>query len=191
MKSPLFRAQAGRSVFIFLVVYVLSLLVWLPVKMHYGYAVTLVSSKLVAGLKDARLEEITRDKDELQATFTPFGRRSDMLVDIPIKTSSYTFNTPLTAGILAALYPFIMRRRRAYAEAVIMLLIVHSLYVFSLEAKELSETFIAQELEAKNNLALMVYQFAWGFTDNMVIRFEPFLIGFYVFLRFSRKREMS
>jgi uncharacterized membrane protein (Fun14 family) len=188
MKRPLPRKQVIRLVVIFLGVYVLSLLIWLPVKKHYGYAMTLVSSKLVAGLKDAKLEEITREKDMVQATFSPLGTRSDMLVDITIKTSSYTFNTPLTAGILAALYPFIMRRRRAYAEAVVMLLTVHFLYVFFLEAKELTDVFTAQGVEAKNNLALAIYQFAWSFTDNMAIRFEPFLIGFYVFLRFGGKK---
>ena len=187
----LFQQPAGggafRAVLLFLGVYLLSLLIWLPVKVYYGYAMTFVASKLVAGLKDARLEEITGDADILQATFSPFMRGSDVLVDIPVKTSSYTFNTPLTAGILAALYPFLTRRRRALSEAALMLLAVHFLYVFSLEAKTLTEAFMQQGMEADNSLKLMGYQFFWAFTENMVIRFEPFLIGFYVFLRFGRR----
>lgn len=187
MQNPLYKKLAARTVLIFLAAYFVSLLIWLPVKGGYGYLITSIASKLAAGLTDAKVEEITTAKDEAQVTFAPLSKRSDMLVDIPVPTSSYTFNTPLTVGILAALYPFISRRARAYSEALTMLFGVHLLFVFSLEAKELTEAFIRQGLAVESVPRIIVYQFLWGFTDNMVIRFEPFLIGFYVFLRFGRK----
>jgi hypothetical protein len=175
-----------KTVLIFLVSYFVSLVLWIQVKDTYGYVITFVGSKLVAGLKDARLEEITREKDIVQATFSPLKYKSDILVDISVKTSSYTFNAPLTLAIMAALYPFIKRRKRAYAEAALILLLVHFLYVFSLEAKQLTEVFVERGIEGSNVLRLAVYQYLWGFIDNMVIRFEPFLIGFYMFIRFRR-----
>ena len=114
-----------------------------------------------------------------------------MRVDIPVPISTYTFNTPLTVGILAALYPFISRRARAYGEALIMLFGVHLLFVFSLAAKELTEIFMSQGLVSPSILRTAAYQFLWGFVDNMAIRFEPFLLGFYVFLRFRRAQETA
>jgi len=191
MQSGPRKKVAARAVLVFLSVYFVSLLVWIPIKGGYGYVITTIASKLAAGLGDAKVEEISSAKDVVQATFTPLSKRSDMLVDIPVRTSSYTFNTPLTAGIMAVLYPFIARRARAYSEALAMLFSVHLLFVFSFEAKELTEVFMSQGLAVSNSPRSAAYQFLWGFVDNMVIRFEPFLIGFYLFLRFGRKKETA
>ncbi len=181
------RRVVLRTALLFLAAYLVSLAVWIPVKGQYGYAMTVVSSRLVAGLKDAKLEEIAAGKDVIQATFSPYRKRSDILVDIPVPISAYTFNAPLTFGIMAALYPLIGRRPRAYGEALAMLLFVHFLFVFSLEAKELTQVFMSRGIAAPSQPRLMFYQFIWSFTDNMVIRFEPFLIGFYVYMRFGTK----
>jgi hypothetical protein len=175
-----------KTVAVFLVVYIASLLLWIKVKDSYGYAMTLTASKLVAGFKSVRLEEISAEEGNLQATFCPYTRDPNMLVDIPVNTSSYTFNAPLTFGIMGALYPFLARKRRAYIEALAILVSVHLLYVFAFEANELTEIFMERGLEAKSVPRLFLYQFLWGFTDNMVIRFEPFLFGFYMYLRFRK-----
>jgi hypothetical protein len=55
----------------------------------------------------------------------------------------------------------------------------------------LTEVFIKQGLVVPSIPRIAAYQFLWGFVDNMMIRFEPFLIGFYVFLRFGRKKEAA
>lgn len=170
---------------IFLCVYLLSLVSWLQVKDYYGYAVTYIASKGLMLIKDVRLEEMTLEKDVIQPTFSHL-RHDNVLIDIPIKTSTYIFNAPLTFAIMAALYLFITRRPRAYAEALLMLLLIHLLFVFSLGAKELTEIFIDRKLEKMSLQRLFAYQFLWGFVDNMAIRFEPFLIGFYIFIRFRR-----
>ena len=181
-----FRKTAARTVLVFFVAYLCALLLWIPVKRGYGYVTTVIASKLVAGLKETRLEELKEEKDMVQATFTPLRGDSGMLVDIPVPISAYTFNVPLTIGIMAAVYPFIRRRTRAYAEALAMLFSVHLLFVFSLEAKQLTEVFMESGIVSQSTPSLMFYQFLWGFTDNMVIRFEPFLLGFYILLRFGK-----
>lgn len=191
MQRRLRKKVVARTVLVFLAAYFVSLLVWLPIKGGYGYLTTAIASKLAAGLVDAKVEEISSAKDVVQVTFTPLRKRPDILVDIPVPTSSYTFNTPLTAGIMAALYPFIARRARAYGMALTMLFGVHLLFVFSLEAKELTEVFMRQGLAVPSIPRIAAYQFLWEFVDNMVIRFEPFLIGFYVFLRFGKKKEAA
>ncbi len=182
LRKPHLLKAAG----IFLSVYLVSLVLWIQVKDSYGYAMTLTASKLAAGLKSARLEEISREKGTIQVTFTHFTRGADTLIDIPVNTSSYTFNAPLTFAIMGALFFVLKRRKRAYAEALAILVSVHFFYVFSLETKELTEVFMDRGLEAHSVPRLFVYQFLWGFIDNMVIRFEPFLIGIYMFLRFRK-----
>src|SRR5512135_2946458 len=115
--SVLHKPHLLKAAGIFLFVYLVSLVLWIQVKDYYGYAMTLTASKLAAGLKSARLEEISREKGTIQVTFTRFTRGVDTLIDIPVNTSSYTFNAPLTFAIMGALYFVLKRRKRAYGEA--------------------------------------------------------------------------
>ncbi len=182
-----------RTVLIFLGSYLAFLILWIQVKNYYGYIVTYIASELVTVLKDVRFEEIEQKQDVIQGTFSrPLpGIKSDVLIDIPVKTSSYTFNAPLTLAIMATLFPFITRKGRAYAEALFILFGVHFLYVFSLEANNLTTVFVERGWEVIGKPGLFVYQFLWEFTNNMVIRFEPFLIGFYMFIRFRKEAPSS
>ena len=187
-KSPTTKQIILRTVLVFLGSYLIFLILWIQAKDHYGFVVTYVASELVAVLKGVRFEEITQTKDIVQGTFSrPLpGKRSDVLIDIPVKTSSYTFNVPLTFSIMAALFPFIKRKGRVYAEALFILLGVHLLYAFSLENNSLTTVFVDKGWDAVSTARLFAYQFLWQFTNNMVIRFEPFLIGFYMFIRFRK-----
>jgi hypothetical protein len=87
---------------------------------------------------------------------------------------------------MSSLFIYIRKRWRAYSEALLLLLFVHLLYVFSLEVKELTDIFVNVGFESENEVRIFAYQFLWSFTDNMVIRFEPFLIGFYMYIRFKK-----
>jgi len=179
------KGLALRSVGVFIVSYLIFLVLWIAVKDYYGSGVTFMASKVAAGVKGLKFEEATREKDVIQATFSPQASGSTILIDIPVKTSSYAFNAPLTLAIMAALYPFIRNRKKAYAQALLILFAVHILYVFSLEAKEATDILVDKGLEKAGAFSGVLYQFLWSFTDNMVVRFEPFLIGLYMYVRFK------
>ena len=168
----LHKGIAFKTVLVFLVSYLLFLMLWIQIKDTYARGVTFTASKLAAGIKNVKLEEITEERGVIQATFSPLRLGSDMLVDITMKTSSYTFNAPLTFGIMTAMYQFISNRKRAYGEALLILLSVHLLYVFSYEAKTLTDVLIERGLEKTSMPRIFFYQLLWGFTDNMVIRFR-------------------
>lgn len=180
------RAIVLRSVGVFIVSYLIFLAAWVVVKDHYGSGVTFIASKAAAGMKGLKFEEMLRERDVIQATFSPRGRGSRILIDVPVKTSSYTFNAPLTLAIMTVLYPFIQKRKKAYAQALLLLLAVHVLYVFTLEAKGVADVLIDKGLEKSGSISGLIYQFLWSFTDNMVVRFEPFLIGLYLYLGFRK-----
>jgi hypothetical protein len=185
-KQPQRKGTVLAATLTFLIAYPLFLALWIPLKDSYAHGVVFAASKMAAGVKDLTFEGLKEEKDILEASFSPLGRASSMLIDIPVKTSSYTFNAPLTLAIMAALFRTTGRRWKAYGEALLLLVSVHLLYVLSLEAKELTNVLTDKGLEAMSMPRLFIYQFLWGFTDNMVIRFEPFLIGFYLFARFRR-----
>jgi hypothetical protein len=180
------QKKALKVVLIFVGAYLIFLILWINIKDYYGYAITYSVSNIVVPIKDVVLESITRKGGKIEVAFCRYTYRGEMIAHISIKTSVYTFNVPLTCAILAAFHLFIKRKKRAYLEAVLILLFVHALYVFSAESKNLTETFMSSGIEPMNKVKLAFYQFLWSFTDNMIIRFEPFLIGIYVFLRFRK-----
>jgi hypothetical protein len=187
LKTP-DRQTIIKSVLVFLIAYFVSLLIWIEVKDYYGYTVTFMSSRVIGVIKEAKIDEMVKMKDVVRATFySPLSTRPDMLVDINVRTSQYTFNVPLTLGIMSSMYFFIGRRLRAFSEALLLLICIHHLFVMSLEYKVLTESFMQIHVEPFSRPRLFLSQFLWSFTDNMVIRFEPFLVGFYLFIRFRRQ----
>ena len=186
LKQLINKTAIFRIVLIFIASYLVSLLFWILVKDQYCYTIAFVTSKVVAGLKGAKVEDVVFEEKMVTATFSPWQGRTHFLVHVPIKTS-YTFNAPLTIAIMACLYVFIRRRRRAYGEAFLILIGVHFLYVFSLEMKQITEVFMKEGIEPLNKPEMYAYQFLWSFTRSMIIRFEPFLIGFYMYMRFAER----
>ncbi len=184
LRKPVSRKAIFQAIFLFVCAYLIFLIVWIKVKDHYGYFVTVIGSQLVAVVKQVQPEEIKAEKGIVRVSFSP-KRMKDLLLDLTIKVNSFTFNVPLTLGIMAALFPFVRKKWSAYAQALLILFGVHLLYVFSFGANSLTSALVQRGLEPVSKLTLWVFQFLWEFTNNMVIRFEPFLIGFYVFIRFK------
>ena len=182
----LHKSLIFKTVLIFLSAYLISLFLWIQIKDIYGYVITAAASRLVAEVKNVRVEKIWQEEDIVYTRFSRLMRKADMVVDLAFKTSSYTFNVPLTCSIMASLCLFITRRSRAYTEAALLLVIVHFIYVFSLGAQNLTLIFMGKGIEVISRPQLFMYQFLWGFTDNMLIRCEPFLLGFYMYIRFRR-----
>lgn len=180
------QKKALKVVLIFIGAYLIFLILWINIKDYYGYAITYSVSNMIVPIKVVALESITGNGDIIDVTFSKLAYGGEIKAHISVKTSYYTFNAPITFAIMAALHLFIKRKKSAYLEAFLILLFIHALYVFSLEAKGLTEMFMHKGLEPMNKVKLAFYQFLWSFTDLMVIRFGPFFIGIYVFLRFRK-----
>ena len=178
--------QILKTVLIFIISYFVFLMLWIQVKDYYGYGMTMTGSKVIAGIKDLEIDAVDQNDERVQVTFTPYKINRDILIDIPVKTNTYTFNSPLTLAIMSSLFLFIRKRLRAYGEALLLLLIVHLLFITTFEMKELTTVLMNMKLQTVSQSRIFIYQFLWSFTDNMVIRFEPFLIGFYLFVRFRK-----
>ena len=185
MVRPSLR-QILKTALIFLISYFVFLILWIQVKDSYGYGMTMIASKITASMKELEIDAVDPNTERVQVTFSPHRINRDILIDIPVRTNTYTFNSPLTFAIMASLYPFIRKRPRAYAEALVLLFFVHLLFIFTYELKELTNVLTSMKMKTDNSVTKFIYEFLWGFTDNMVIRFEPFLIGFYLFARFRK-----
>lgn len=147
-----------------------------------------MASYIISIVKDVEITEIIRNQDIITVSLIPantgLSQVIQIIIDIP--TSNYAFNVPLSLAIMAAFYPFI-KSKWLYLEALAILVFVHFLFVFSLEGEKLTQILTIHGYEEPNRGTQIFWEFLWGFVDNMVVRFEPFLIGAYLF--FLRNRE--
>lgn len=184
--KPLFRSVLIKASLIFIVAYIISLVVWLGVKAYYGIAITTIASHAITLIKNVDVVSILRKGDIISVGFIPQKYGVTILkttIEVPI--SNYTFNAPLTFAIMAAFYPF-LKRKWIYLEAILILVVVHFLFVFSMEGEKLSAALETQGYEKGGTASQLFWEFLWGFINNMVVRFEPFLIGAYLY--FFRNR---
>ncbi len=195
-KKTSLKGVVLKTALIFILSYLVFLFFWLGVKGSYGKAVTGIASSLVAGVQGVTYDSLKPDGERYLITFAPRRYNARMFIDIYINTSSYTFNAPLTFAIMAAFCPFLLDRTgsrgtksaipavaRIYGEVLLMLFLVHILYVFSAEGEKLTGILMGRGYEDVSKVKLVFWQFLWGFVDNMVIRFEPFLIGAFLYFR--------
>ena len=87
LKQLIHKSAVLKIIFIFLVSYTISLLLWIQVKDTYCYTIALVTSKIVGGLKNAKLEDIVVEGDVVKATFRPLEGKTGMLVHVSIPTN--------------------------------------------------------------------------------------------------------
>lgn len=176
-----------KAILIFFLAYVPLVILWIQVKGPYEYLITFAASKAVAGVKDAKLEDVMTEGKSVKTSFSYLGKgKKGKSILAPVKVSLNTSNVPLTLSLLASLSLFIRRRTRAYAEALLMLLFLHLLYVFFFGMLQLTYVFMTAGIEETSQLRISLYQFLWGLTDYASMSFAPFLILIYVFVRFRK-----
>ena len=177
---------------VFIAAFVLSLALWLFVGKYYGYVITSISAHAIAPVKNLQLDLVkfdTKDKNNISTYFRtqkPLSKNIGLLQNVNF--GHFTFNVPLTIGIIAAFFPFI-RKKRVYIEVTVLVVTIHILYVFFLEGLKLTEALLRTGYEKPNEVKLVFWQFSEGFLKSMVLRFEPFLIGAYLY--FSRTRGLE
>jgi hypothetical protein len=176
----------------FVAAYVLSLLLWLAVGKYYGYVITSISANVIAPAKNLKLDLVKFDPKDKNNISTYFRTQKALTKNVGllqnVNFGHFTFNVPITIGIIAAFFPFI-RKKRVYIEIAILLVSIHILYVFFFEGLKLSEALLRSGYEKPNEAKLVFWQFSEGFVKSMVLRFEPFLIGAYLY--FSRTRGLE
>ncbi|MBF0488594.1 MAG: hypothetical protein HQK98_10570 [Nitrospirae bacterium] len=91
---------------------------------------------------------------------------------IPMSINSFTYNTPVTAAIIAALLPLIKRKKRALTEALSFLVLSHIVYVIILEM--LSFTI------ENHHVLHAINEYFFLFMHKIMTRSEPFIIGAYL-----------
>lgn len=183
------------GVAVFVLSYPLLLALWIQAKPFYGLAVTEVGARLAAAAMGVRVEQVRLAEQFTSVTFAcPIllqGAIQEMLIDLKLAASTYSFNVPLTVALVLALLAPLGWDLRALAEALVIVIIVHLLYVSSFCALQIFRQLVTSGIKAPSNTIQFALEFLWNFTDNMIIRFEPFLVAVYLWLRRPPARRLT
>jgi len=181
------RNRIVLGVLVFLVTYLLFLVLWIQVKHYYGNMLTHVGAGLAAWTAGLGVEKIQHGKEVATITFvrTIMTKQGlgDLLIDLEISVSNYSFNVPLTFALVAGLFPIFKWRKRSFIEVCFMLLFIHLLYIYFFCSLQLFKSLAQAKIETSSKAFQFFLQFMWAFADNMIIRFEPFLVAVYLWLR--------
>jgi hypothetical protein len=181
------RNRFVLAILLFLLSYPLFLVIWIYVKPFYGTGLTHIGTGLAVLTMGGVVEKIVTDKEDASVTlvrsFITNHGMTDMVLDLKLSVSKYSFNVPLTFALIASLLPIFRWRKRTLFEAVLILVFVHLLYIYSYCCLQMYNSFIISGIQVQSNVSRFFWEFFWAFTDNMVIRFEPFLVAMYLWLR--------
>lgn len=180
------KSKIALACGVFLVSYGLFLLAWVQVKPYYGLVLTRFVSQVIAGTTQFKVDRIGHDREKAQITFSRpvltkqgFG---DLLLDLTIPVSNYSFNTPLTFALLAGLFVIFRWPLRHFIGVCLILLAIHLMYVYAFCLFQLFFYLAQGGFKVLSRPLQLFVEFLWSFTDNMVVRFEPFLVFLYLWL---------
>lgn len=178
------------KLFLFIISFVIFLILLTYIKSQYSYALTYISSEIASKIKNVKLLKVAENgKDFFLVNFISLKELSPVIFQAKINTI-FTFTFPITLSIFISLLPYLEKKIRASIEAITILISIHILYILSHELYELTKFLIYREIEQPRKIPFYFYQYLSVFTKSMIIRFEPFLLGVYIYLRFRRKISM-
>jgi len=181
------------SFLVFVVCYCVFLALWLNVRTYYAKQMNRCAAHLAAGSLDARvksLEPAGPSKQKITLTTPVVTSRGigDLLVEQNVDMDTYTFNVPLTAALLAASLVFMRWPWYAALEGLLLIIAGHMLYLYTYLMLNFQQAFANATSTRVSPVRVIFWEFAWGFADNLVIRFEPFLVVVILWLAFGKRR---
>jgi hypothetical protein len=174
------RIRIRNAVLAFMIGYPLCLVSWIQLRPYYAKPLVRVGAELSALTIGGQVDEFSLEAGvatvSLSAVLaTPRGV-ADLVVDGKLKTDNYTFNVPLTVALLVSAWWIFRWPWHAYLEASLLITGGHLLYVYSYLCLHFLGTLVKLGAVSANLFRDTFWQFLWAFTDNLLIRFEPFLI---------------
>ncbi len=192
------RNKIILATLLFLAAYSLGVFLWIHVKAYYGMAITSIAAHLSAFVTGCLVDSIDFHGEKAVCNFVyqalTVRGPANLNFNAVLFVSNYSYNVPLTLSLMAALYPFILWKSRTLAEALALLILIHVLYVFWYCGLQTYYSLIKAGVKTVWKPEAFFWEFPWVFINAMVIRFEPFLIGAFLWFRnrgFSRPRQAT
>lgn len=168
----------------FVVSYVVFFFLWLPIKDYYAVALVYVTAPIAAITKGATFDSLERHDGAVSIKLTL--KKYLEICTLRISTSRYTFNFPLSMAITAVFISRVQRKRQAIAAVLGILAGVHLLYLLSLETLAITRTIYDKDLRDVGFIEMNAHMVLYNFTDELLLRLEPFIMGFVLYFKFYR-----
>jgi hypothetical protein len=78
---------------------------------------------------------------------------------------------------------------KIYLVVLLILFVLHTFHTLSFLGLKLSSEMASHGFEEKNLARMSFWNLWFGFMQHFALRFEPFLIGFYAYIRFSFRAQ--
>lgn len=184
------------SILVFVILYPITLFLWIQVKGCYSQVIVTIGAYLSAWSMGVEVDRIVHGQEDSLVTFVRSvyytGRGFvDLLLDITLSVSGYSFNVPLTLSLTGALFSLYKWRKRVFLEIVAMLASIHLLAIYSYCSLQIFKQLLNPEPKFLSKATLLLLEFTWTFVDAFIIRFEPFLIGVYLWLTGKKKSSKA
>ena len=184
----LLKNKFFKCFIIFLISFPILLFIWHWVKDYYAIFVIKASVFVTDFIYHFKLEKFKVVKefifiDIAKQLFSPDGSLANMVITLKIKPSAFTFNAPLTLALFLSILPIVKINWINVLEVLLFLFLIHFAYVFTLCGLQEYNNLVQTRVISPNGFAKIFWQFGWMFTDNLLIRFEPFLVVAYIYLR--------
>ena len=182
------RVKILSAFLVFTVSYVFFLAVWVNVRNYYGHPMDLFAAGLAALSMKTRVEGVRSGQDgsaekiTMAKSIATTRGLADLVVEQTVETDSYTFNVPLTASLLTACLVFMRWPWYSVVEGIFLIMSGHLLYVYSYLMLNFQKTLVHLDALEYSPVRDIFWEFMWAFTDNLVIRFEPFLVVVIIWL---------
>jgi hypothetical protein len=177
--SPIVK-KVSVATAVFFTVFAISLFLWLKIKPFYAEKLVTAGSSITAIIMDARVMGCSPVKKGVEVRMTYYVPVLNELREVEytdiLFTDRYTFNAPLTLALLASLMTVIRMPWRSFLEGCLLISAGHLLWIVSYLATHLKTFTVQAQQFSITSGPDIIAQFLWQFSDNMLIRFEPFII---------------
>ena len=151
------------AVGLFIIVYIVTLLIWVQIKPVYGRLLTRVAAGAAVVQTGFKVKSVQQDADVTRLTLsrTVIQKRGigDFLMELKLNVSNYTFNVPLTLAIIAGLYPLFGWRKKNIPEIAVILIGIHFLYIYSFCILRIFETMTQAGMTTTSSAFQFLLQF--------------------------------
>ncbi len=181
------KRKAVISGALFIASFIVTLLIWIKFKTYYGSVVANIGAHLAALTTGCLVEGVKSAGEKAVCTFlyqalTVKGPAA-LHFQAVLYVSKYSYNVPLTLSLIAALYPWIRPQFKSVAEALALVFFIHLSYVFFFCSLKIYYAFVKAGVKEVWKAEQFFWEYSWAFINGMVIRFEPFLIGAFLWFK--------
>jgi hypothetical protein len=175
-----------KAALLFVIAYPLCLLLWLPVTDYYAAGLSYGGARLMPSFQEVSFNglEIKKDNTVVKFDFHVYGCRINSGL-VTLSTSHYVFTVPLIMALLIALGPFLNRKPGPASIVVGLMAGTHFLHVVMFQNNEINRALIAEGFATGGAIWIYLRQYLFDFVEFLVLKFLPFLLGFYLLVKSS------